>query len=170
VGTVLADDPELTVRHTCGKSPLRIILDTNLSLPPDSRVLREGCLILTGSGDTEKKQSLERAGAKICVVPRAEGTRGRVDLEAAVREIARRNVQSLMVEGGPKVLSAFIEAQLCDSLALFTSSAVMGEGPGLGSGIHFDSMRDAVRLRETRTRRAGNDMYVEGIFQCSPAL
>jgi diaminohydroxyphosphoribosylaminopyrimidine deaminase/5-amino-6-(5-phosphoribosylamino)uracil reductase len=167
VGTILADDPELTVRHTCGKSPLRIILDTNLTSPPNARVLKEGCLILTGCGDAGKKRALERLGAEVCVVPIQ---RARIDLRAALEELARRGVQSVMVEGGARVIAAFVERELCDSLVLFMAGCLMGQGPGLGEGLHFGFMKDVIRLRETRTRRAGNDLFLEGIFRCSPAL
>jgi len=171
-GTILADDPELTVRHTCGKSPLRIILDTGLSLPPDAKALRAGksgggCLVLTCSEDGKKRRSLEAAGAEVCVVPPKDG---HVDLEAALREIAARDVQMLMAEGGPRVLSSFIRAGLCDAMALFTSSSMMGAGPGPAGELRFEFMKDVVRLRDVRTRRAGDDALVEGIFRCSPAL
>jgi diaminohydroxyphosphoribosylaminopyrimidine deaminase/5-amino-6-(5-phosphoribosylamino)uracil reductase len=177
VGTARADNPELTVRRTCGKSPLRIILDADLSLPPTARVLQGGCLVFASGGGSEfseRKRVLEEAGAEVCVVPvvssSVSSAGGRVDLESVLRELAARQVQSLMVEGGPKVLSAFIEAELCDSLALFASASVIGEGRGLGEGLRFDSMQNVARLRETTVRRAGEDLLVEGIFRCSPAL
>lgn len=166
-GTIRKDDPELTVRHTCGKSPLRIILDTDLSLLPNAKALNGGCLILTGSRDAEKKRRLEEAGAEVCLVSAEDG---KVNLRAALQEIVTRNVQMLMVEGGPGVLSSFIRAGFCDALALFTSTSFMGEGYGLGDGLHFSFMKDIVRLRETTIRRAGDDLLLEGIFQCSPAL
>ncbi|MDR1379822.1 MAG: bifunctional diaminohydroxyphosphoribosylaminopyrimidine deaminase/5-amino-6-(5-phosphoribosylamino)uracil reductase RibD [Synergistaceae bacterium] len=170
VGTVRVDDPELTARNTCGKSPLRIILDVDLSLPLNSRVLQGGCLIFAdgdGSGFSRKKRTLEQAGAEVCVVP---SVGGRVDLKSVLQELTTRQVQSLMVEGGPKVISAFIEAEFCDSLVLFASASLLGEGRGLGEGLRFDSMGNTVRLRETTVRRAGEDLLVEGIFRCSPAL
>ncbi|MDR3231293.1 MAG: bifunctional diaminohydroxyphosphoribosylaminopyrimidine deaminase/5-amino-6-(5-phosphoribosylamino)uracil reductase RibD [Synergistaceae bacterium] len=170
-GTILKDDPELTVRHTCGKSPLRIILDTELSLPPNAKVMGKnpggGCLVLTCSGDEKKRMALEAAGAEVCVVPSGDG---RVDLEAALREIAARDVQMLMIEGGPAVLSSFIRAGLCDAMALFTSSSLMGSGPGPAGELRFELMQDVVRLRDVQIRRAGDDMLVEGVFRCSPAL
>ena len=167
VGTIIKDDPDLTVRHTCGKSPLRIILDTDLSLPLTARVLNGGCLVLTCSDNKKKKLMLERAGADVCVLP-ALG--GRVDLNAALENMAARNVQMLMVEGGPKVLSSFMAAHLCDSLALFTSSCVMGKGYGLGEELCFNSVEESIRLKETSLRRVGEDMLLEGVFECSPAL
>ena len=172
-GTVRADDPELTVRRSCGKSPLRIILDTNLSLSPDCRAVTGGtegmgkCLIMTCGGGLEKRLALERAGAEICVVPEKKGN---VDLEAVLRELHAREVRSVLVEGGPRILSAFIEAGLCDSLALFAAGSVMGKGQSLGDGLSFERMEDVARLKDVRVRRAGSDILVEGIFQCSPAL
>ena len=168
VGTVFADDPELTTRRACGKSPLRVILDTKLSLPPSARVLRGGCLILTCGGDADKKSALEDAGAEVCTLP--PGKLGCVDLCSALEAVAERGVRSLMVEGGPTVLSAFMKEELCDSFAVFTAPSVMGEGPGLGGGLYFDLMEDIVKLRDVRVRRVGEDMLVEGIFRCSPAL
>ncbi|MDR1649393.1 MAG: bifunctional diaminohydroxyphosphoribosylaminopyrimidine deaminase/5-amino-6-(5-phosphoribosylamino)uracil reductase RibD [Synergistaceae bacterium] len=169
-GTIRADDPELTVRHTCGKSPLRIILDANLSLSPRSRVFigaGAGALVMTCCGDEEKRRVLESAGAEVCVVPEKEG---RADLESVLRELHAREVRSVLVEGGPRVLSAFIEAGLGDSLALFAAGSVMGKGYGMGDGLSFERMEAVPRLRDVRVRRAGDDMLVEGVFQCSPAL
>jgi diaminohydroxyphosphoribosylaminopyrimidine deaminase/5-amino-6-(5-phosphoribosylamino)uracil reductase len=173
-GTVRADDPELTVRRSCGKSPLRIILDTNLSLSPDCRAVTgeagaeaKNCLVMTCGGGAEKRHALERAGAEVCVVPEKEG---RVDLEAALRELHSRGVRSVLVEGGPRVLSSFIGAGLCDSLALFAAGSLMGEGRGLGDGLSFEWMNEVPRLRDVRVRRVGSDVLVEGDFQCSPAL
>ena len=168
VGTALADNPELTTRRACGKSPLRIILDTKLSLPPSARVLRGGCLVLTCNSDTDRRKALEDAGAEVCILP--PDKTGRLDLHAALPAIAERGVRLLMVEGGPTVLSAFMKAGLCDSLALFTAPLIMGEGPGLGDGLRFDFMGNVVKLRDARVRRVGDDVLVEGIFQCSPAL
>jgi len=170
VKTALADNPELTTRRTCGKSPLRIILDTKLSLPPSARVLKGGCLILTcaDGADESRKKILEEAGAEIHVLP--PDNTGRVNLHAALSALTERGVRSLLVEGGPAVLSAFIKAELCDSMTFFAAPSIMGEGPTLGDGLNFNFMESVVKLKNTNVRRAGNDMLVEGLFQCSPAL
>jgi diaminohydroxyphosphoribosylaminopyrimidine deaminase/5-amino-6-(5-phosphoribosylamino)uracil reductase len=175
VGTVIADDPELTTRRACGKSPLRIILDTRFSTPPSARVLRGGCLILGRDHDAQREKTLKDAGGEICVLPGGEncvlpGGEGGVDLGSALEEMAGRGVRSLMVEGGPTVLSAFMRAGLCDSMMLFTAASILGEGPGLGDGLRFDSIKDVMRLRSVKLCKPGEDTLVEGIFQCSPAL
>ena len=123
---------------------------------------------MTCSDDVDKKRPLEDAGAEVVTLP--PDKTGRVDLRAALSAIAERGVRLLMVEGGPTVLLAFIKAELCDSLALFTAPSIMGEGPGLGDGLCFDFMENVVKLRDARVRRVGNDVFVEGIFRCSPAL
>jgi diaminohydroxyphosphoribosylaminopyrimidine deaminase/5-amino-6-(5-phosphoribosylamino)uracil reductase len=165
-GTLCADDPALTARYACGKSPLRILLNTELSLPPNLRALN-GSLVAACRGDAEKRRVLEEAGAEVCFVPEKDG---RVNLEAAVAEFHARGILSLLVEGGPRVLSSFIAAGLCDAFLLFVAASVMGEGRGLGDPLRFGRMEDIVRLTDARTRRVGEDFLVEGLFRCSPAL
>jgi len=116
-------------------------------------------------------RALEDAGAEICILPSDPDQKtGRVDLRSALSAVAERGVHSLMVEGGAAVLSAFMKAELCDSLALFTAPSLMGEGPALGDGLNFDFMENIVKLKDVRVRRIGEDVLVEGIFRCSPAL
>lgn len=168
VGTVLKDDPELTVRHTCGKSPLRIILDTELSLLPTARILQSGgCLVFTCTEDSKKQRVLEKAGAEVCLLPRRQG---RVDIGAAMAELVRRGIFMLMVEGGPRVLSSFIENGFCDSLSLFLSSRLMGQGLGMADYLNYSAVNGTVRLTTLNLRRSGEDVLWEGRFECSPVL
>ena len=160
VGTVLADDPELTVRHVEGKDPRRVILDSNLSTPPDAKAVRGkgGCLVLTCSSDTKKTKILEDAGARVAVLP---GKDGHVDLNAALSFLAGEGILSLMVEGGPKVMTAFIKENLADWLSLFVAPKTLGSGAGIGIESELSSVR---------TRSIGQDLLIEGRFSCSPAL
>ena len=167
VGTVLKDDPELTVRGVPGASPLRVVLDAELSTPPGARILQGGCLILTAEASSFKRERLERVGAQVCVLPAVDG---RLDLSAVVAELNARGVQMLMVEGGPRVLGAFVKAGLCDSLELFVAFSLMGRGCGMLDELCFESMGEAVLLNNTRIRRSGEDFLVEGRFACSPDL
>ncbi|MDR1740452.1 MAG: bifunctional diaminohydroxyphosphoribosylaminopyrimidine deaminase/5-amino-6-(5-phosphoribosylamino)uracil reductase RibD [Synergistaceae bacterium] len=135
-GTVLADNPKLTVRDAPGESPIRVVLDAHNSIPPDAAV--RPCLIMGG------------------------------ELTSVLSDLNDRGIRSVLVEGGAKVLSSFIEAKLCDSLALFRAASVMGSGPSFADGVVIDSMGSAVRLRNTRCRRIGEDFLIEGTFDwCS---
>ena len=96
-------------------SPLRVILDSHLRTPTSARALRGGCLILTISQEAERARALQAAGARVVPLPSREG---RVDLEVALAFLAREGVLTLMVEGGPRVLTALMEGHLADSLSL----------------------------------------------------
>ena len=169
VGTVLQDDPELTVRDAEGESPLRVVVDSRLSTPVSAKVVTGlgGCLIFTCCEDPARADALTAAGAR---VRRAPARGGRVDLEAVLSSLAEEGVLSLMVEGGAKVLTAFVELGLADSLALFTSCRIMGEGPGIGTGLRLGAMSESLLLRDATVRRVGPDFLTEALFSCSPDL
>ncbi|MCR5346591.1 MAG: bifunctional diaminohydroxyphosphoribosylaminopyrimidine deaminase/5-amino-6-(5-phosphoribosylamino)uracil reductase RibD [Fretibacterium sp.] len=170
VGTVLKDNPELTVRHVDGRSPRRVILDSYLRTPPDVKAVtgEGGCLILTVSRDEEKISSLQSAGATVICLP--ADREGHVDLSAAMSCLAQEGILSLMVEGGPRVLTAFMKKGLCDWLSLFVAPKVMGEGSGLGMGMYFTSVAEALTLKNLQSRSIGSDLLIEGRFACSPDL
>ncbi len=169
VGTVLSDDPALTVRHTEGLNPLRVILDSKLSTPLNAKVLSEEgeCLILTCSGDKNKIAAFVQAGASVLELPSKDGF---IDLEAALKALALRGVRRLMVEGGSRVFSSLMAAGLADDIALFTASKVMGAGIGIGEGLKFNNMTEVINLKNTNVRRVSEDYLLEGRFACSPAL
>ncbi len=169
VGTVLQDDPELTVRDAEGESPLRVVVDSRLSTPVSAKVVTGsgGCLIFTCCEDPARADALTAAGARVRRVPERGG---RVDLEAVLSSLAEEGVLSLMVEGGAGVLTAFMELGLADSLALFTSCRIMGEGPGIGTGLRLGAMSESLLLRDATVHRVGPDFLTEALFSCSPGL
>jgi diaminohydroxyphosphoribosylaminopyrimidine deaminase/5-amino-6-(5-phosphoribosylamino)uracil reductase len=133
VGTVLADDPLLTVRlpgleH---RSPVRVVIDSRLRTPPCARVVATAAAvptwIIAGEGASIRaERDLVAAGAKVV---RVGAPGGRVDLGAALRLLADRGLTRVFSEGGPTVGAALLEADLVDMLALATSrSALCEEG------------------------------------------
>jgi GTP cyclohydrolase II len=122
VGTVLSDDPALTTRLAPGRSPLRVVLDSRLSVPLSARVLRstsEPALLMTTSlASAAREEQLRSAGAQIArVVPSASG----VDLRAMLGALHARGVKSVMVEGGVAVLESFFTESLIDFLVVTVS-------------------------------------------------
>ena len=174
VGTVLSDDPALTVRHTEGANPRRVVLDTRLATPPASKVISDDglCLILTQvEGSDEEKErraaALAEVGAEVVPIP---GVDGRLDLCETLAFLAERGVARLMVEGGPTLLGAFMARELADELRLFSAPRVMGAGLGLGTGLNFTAVDQAPILKDVRLRPVGRDVLFEGRFACSPDL
>ena len=142
-GTVLADDPELTVRHVAGENPLRVVLDNHHRTPSSAKVIgTDGkCLVMSG-----------------------------LNLGGVLRELAARGVNTLMVEGGPTVISSFLREGLADYAKVFISPRILGEGRGIDIGAGYASVSEALRLRDTRTLQLGQDILVEGWLSCSRDL
>jgi len=129
IGTALADDPELTCRlpGMIGQSPVRLVLDSHLRLPGDSRLARGAgdhpLWLITGAG--QKSQALAEQGVEILGVP-LDGP-GRIDLGAALAALAGRGITRVLVEGGSGVTTAFLAAGLVDHLAWFRAPGLIGD-------------------------------------------
>lgn len=168
VGTVLVDDPSLTVRLGTkrGKDPLRVIVDTRLRIPPGAKILREAGSIptLIAVGETvspERHDPFRQKGAVVLVCPE-EG--GRVDLAAMMAELGRMGVASLLLEGGATLMGAMIRRRLVDKFYIFKAPKILGGGDGIpmASGPGPLGIDSCVRLRDLRVRRFGEDVLFEG--------
>jgi diaminohydroxyphosphoribosylaminopyrimidine deaminase/5-amino-6-(5-phosphoribosylamino)uracil reductase len=168
IGTVLRDDPELSVRNTDGDSPMKSIVDRELKTPADARILRGGgCVIFSGpSPDEGKISELSSRGAKIIKMKTDSG--GRIPPGDILREFASMGVNRLLVEGGGGVLSSFAGA--ADEFSLFVSPRIMGNGIGAFGGLSFNLMDETVRLKDVRVRMVGEDILIKGVPACSRAL
>ncbi|MDO6963776.1 bifunctional diaminohydroxyphosphoribosylaminopyrimidine deaminase/5-amino-6-(5-phosphoribosylamino)uracil reductase RibD [Rhizobium alvei] len=144
IGTVLADDPELSCRlpGMQSRSPLRIVLDRDLALPLSSRLVQTiadgfGLLVVAGPrADAARKEALVAAGAEVL---EAGG------LDALLRALAERGISSLIVEGGAGVASRFLDEGLVDRIMLFQSDIVVGTD-GIPAPITEQTVPEAYRL------------------------
>jgi diaminohydroxyphosphoribosylaminopyrimidine deaminase/5-amino-6-(5-phosphoribosylamino)uracil reductase len=165
VGTVLADDPALTVRHVPGRDPQRVVVDSELHTPVGSRVL-PAWIFHAEDAPAERREALLAAGAQLIAVPRAE--RG-LDLHHVLRELARRDVVRLLVEGGPSLHGALLDAGLVDRVAVFVAPKLLNDPSALplSIGRARTTMGEALSLRDVTTRRFGDDVLIEGAPQSS---
>jgi 3,4-dihydroxy 2-butanone 4-phosphate synthase/GTP cyclohydrolase II len=165
IGTVLADDPQLTVRLVEGKNPRPVVLDSRLRTPLDCRLMGHPVSpwIATLQGaDPVKKAQLEARGAR--VLPLAAGEQGRVSLPATLAMLADQGLDSLMVEGGAQVISAFLSQNLADILVLTIAPVFIGglriEKPGESN---FSMQAGSFpRLDEMGCEILGGDLVVWG--------
>jgi diaminohydroxyphosphoribosylaminopyrimidine deaminase/5-amino-6-(5-phosphoribosylamino)uracil reductase len=155
IGTVLADDPELTVRHGPAPrvTPMRVVFDGSARLPADSRLARSArdvpVLLVSRTPDPERAAALEKLG-----VTRIQAATPR-DALLALRE---RGVRSLLVEGGAKLAAALVEGALVDRLVIFRAPLVLGAGSlnafGTAAAVRA---AEAPRWRLVESRRFGDD-------------
>jgi diaminohydroxyphosphoribosylaminopyrimidine deaminase/5-amino-6-(5-phosphoribosylamino)uracil reductase len=142
-----------------------VVLDSRLRTPPRARLLRDArrapVLVMTRPGASgARRRRLERAGAIVVEVPRAGQ---RVNLSAALGELGRRGVTSVLIEGGGEVLGSALDARVGHRVALFVAPCLLGGRQSMAAfgGRGPARLRQAVRLRDPIVRRVGRDMMIE---------
>jgi diaminohydroxyphosphoribosylaminopyrimidine deaminase / 5-amino-6-(5-phosphoribosylamino)uracil reductase len=173
IGTVLADDPRLTVREVVGKNPLRIAFDTKLRLPLQSQFATTARKIPTWvlAGETEetkeRAEALAALGVRTLFVPTS--AEGRVDLRLALEQLAQEGIVSLMVEGGAELAGSILAAELADELHAFIGPKLFGPRgrPGAVDWAGPTSPEVAPKIRDPKWELCGEDAYVHGTMQYS---
>ncbi|MEX1198925.1 MAG: RibD family protein [Pseudohongiellaceae bacterium] len=128
IGTVLADDPRLTVREWSGSDPQPVVLDSQLRMPPSSRLCQNSehrCWVLT-----TPEAATKRSDCELIVVASDEG--GHVNLQTALEALYERGIRRLMVEGGAAVITAFLRARLADAIVLTVAPVLIGGYNAIG--------------------------------------
>lgn len=164
-GTVRADDPMLTVRHPSwkGKRVLRVVLDPGLRTPDSARLLSHpGALFFTDAkAPAAKARALEAKGAEVV---RIAGGPAALDLPSVLEELGRREIASVLVEGGGRIHTAFIEGRLADKLVLFLAPKLVGGRRAVPflEGEGAKKMAAALSLKDVRGFPVGDDRMIEG--------
>jgi diaminohydroxyphosphoribosylaminopyrimidine deaminase/5-amino-6-(5-phosphoribosylamino)uracil reductase len=171
VGTVLADDPQLTVRGVRGgRDPVRVVLDSSLRTPPGAKLMPgphspARVVIATVAGaEAARQRALELAGAEVWRLP---DRGGQVDVAALCQRLAGEGVTALGVEGGPTVHASFLAAGLADEVRLYVAPIVLGghertAGPAWVTGQGVASLNDAHRFGFSSVLRLGDDLCLVG--------
>jgi diaminohydroxyphosphoribosylaminopyrimidine deaminase/5-amino-6-(5-phosphoribosylamino)uracil reductase len=130
IGTVKADDPQLTVRGVdTPKQPRRVIVDSRLDIDLDARILQgDPCWIVAASPDPVKHDALTRAGHDVILLPNASG---KVNLPALMLELGRREVNELHVEAGSKLNASLVREGCVDELLVYLAPSIIGPGQGM---------------------------------------
>lgn len=126
IGTVLADNPRLTVRLVAGRDPQTVIVDSRLRFPPYAELLRHGrspWIATAQEADPQRLEALETAGARVFRLPSADGW---VDLVSLLKLLSDLGIHSLMVEGGAQVITSFLVSRLVDQMVLTIAPWLVG--------------------------------------------
>jgi diaminohydroxyphosphoribosylaminopyrimidine deaminase/5-amino-6-(5-phosphoribosylamino)uracil reductase len=168
VGTVTADDPLLNTRLTKGRGrdPVRVVVDTHLSIPVNARVLgppgeSETLIAVSKNVANRRLKKLDGKGITFLRCPEKEG---RIDLRALMDILGKRSIGSLLLEGGATLLGAMIRERLVDKFCIFKAPKIFGGSDGrpmaLGKGpIRMDQ---SIVLKDIRIRRFGEDVLIVG--------
>jgi len=172
IGTLLADDPDLTVREgEPTRSPVRVVLDSKLRTPTMAKVVAQVAemptwIVTTETADPERRAALESAGCRVLPVPSADG---HVDLAAAFRALSSEGIGRVLLEGGGAVHTAAFRAGIVHQVMAFVAPKLLGgraaPTPMDGEGARL--IGDAIRVEEWEVTRMGGDVLLEGFVSLS---
>ena len=167
IGTVLQDDPALTVRipGLPAKEPLRVVANSALRIPPQAQIFAAGdpervVVACVAPAPSEAATRIRARKARVLELP---GERGRVSLPALLEALARLDVVAVLAEGGPELAGGLVEAALVDRVAFFVAPRLVGgrlaPGPLGGPGR---ALKEAVEVAGATCRPVGEDFLIEG--------
>ncbi|MGA8231610.1 MAG: bifunctional diaminohydroxyphosphoribosylaminopyrimidine deaminase/5-amino-6-(5-phosphoribosylamino)uracil reductase RibD [Candidatus Acidiferrales bacterium] len=172
VGTVIADNPRMTDRTGLPRrrALLRVVLDSKLRLPLDSRIVRSAdgdvLVFTTRQADPRKAAALARRGVEVVRIGSGRGRGKRVSLREAIVELGRRQILSVLLEAGSRLNGSALDAKIVDKMVLFYAPRILGAtvAPMALRGAKVPSLGAASVLANLRLRRVGPDFVVEGYF------
>ena len=166
IGTVLADNPRLTVRLVDGRDPLRVVIDSRLRIPVTARVLQEGAahhtlIATTDRADPGRIRELEDLGAEVLTLTEEANGAG-VSLLELFAALGRRRVASVLVEGGAGIITSLLVSRLVDRLVVAIAPKIMGRGVEAIGDLGITSLAGALTFASVKTRRLGDDIIFDG--------
>lgn len=165
IGTVKADDPQLTARIKGGRNPLRIIIDPDLEIPLNSKVLQvppETTIIARKSAAEKKKKILLNRGVQII-----EYKGEKVNLQWLMKKLGEKEITSVLIEGGSSLNAHALKEGIVDKVMFFIAPKIIGgkeSFPAVG-GESFRRLEEAYRLKDVKIKRVGEDILIEGYIE-----
>jgi diaminohydroxyphosphoribosylaminopyrimidine deaminase/5-amino-6-(5-phosphoribosylamino)uracil reductase len=159
IGTVRDDDPRMDVRLVAtDRQPLRVVVDSQLEIPPAARVLQPpgAALVYTTSDDVARAAALASGTVEVARAPADAG--GKTDLAALLSDLARREVNELHVEAGEKLNGSLLRAGLVDELLVYIAPRLLGPGRGIAAIGPLASLADSLDFEIVDVERVGPDL------------
>jgi len=170
IGTVLSDDPQLTVRLVEGRNPLRVVVDSRLRIPLSAKVLSDGgaastVIATTAQADQKRIRQIEELGARVIVVGeqrQPDCPANSVDMSALLRALGEAGVGSVLVEGGSAIITALLREHKADRLVAVIAPKIVGAGVQAIGDLGIQKLSDALTFSSIRTRKLGQDIVFDG--------
>lgn len=163
-GTVCHDDPRLTVRLVDGPSPLRIVVDSTLRMPPDARLLTDDAaptlIASTSRAPQSRINAVQRPGVSVLVVD--QDPSGRVALPQLLSLLAGRGITSVLIEGGAELITSAIRDRIVDRLTICIAPKIIGSGVEAIGELSVTTMDQALNFAESRFVSMGEDVIFDG--------
>ncbi len=164
-GTVTADNPQLTVRHIKGKNPLRIIVDSKLRIPIKSSVLADDnphqtIIATTSKAPAGKITAIKKLGVEVLVVKKERN--GGVSLSSLLKELGKREIMSVLVEGGSEIITSLLKTNIVDKMIIPIAPMIIGKGLEAIGDLNINNIKDSIKFSSFKTMKKGEDFIFEG--------
>ena len=169
IDTVIIDNPELTCRIPNGRNPIRIVVDSNLRIPYDSKILQTAKKFKTIIATTEKarKEKIHKLKDLGIIVIETKSKNEKVDLKDLMHKLGNQNIDSILLEGGSTLNYSALESGIVDKILVYIAPKIIGgmksKTPVGGSGISH--LKDAFKVRELSTSIIGKDILLQGYIE-----
>ena len=165
INTVIKDNPELTVRRVRGRNPLRVVVDSKLKIPRKAKVLQNiqkaGTLIATTKKASDNK-CIKLAATGAAVLTCRATKRGQVDLKDLFKKLAARNISSVMIEGGSRIITAALKENLARRLIVVIAPKILGTGIQAVGDLNIGQLDKTKTLLVKKTWKSGQDIIIDG--------
>lgn len=166
-GTVIKDNPELTVRLVRGRNPLRVIVDSELEISRQAKIFKNisaaKTLIATiKTADDSQFRNLADSDAEIITID--DDKKGNVDLKKLFKILAGRNVSSILIEGGAQIITSVLKNDLANRLVTIIAPKIIGSGIEAVGDLNIRSLDAAKILSAQKVMRRGNDIIIDSRF------
>ncbi len=165
VGTVKRDDPLLTVRNVKGTNPHRIVVDSRLSIPLNSSIIKrvkdtDTIIATTYKAPVKRVEEVRKKGVELVFLPYKENG---VDLNGLMEELGERDISSLLIEGGTRLATSALRQGIVDKLLFFFAPKVLGgvDSYPIFRDIGISELKDSIVLKKMNVRKFGGDILVE---------
>ena len=165
-GTIIADDPQMTVRDVAGKNPKRFIVDPSLRIAENARIFDSGdkvAIFCDFDVPEDKIARFEAKGAEIVMIDFKTGHA----MSKILDKLGENGINYLMVEAGAKTVSSLFDECLADEFVMFVAPKIAGKGLGFTEHFEITSLADAVNIRNITVDKCGEDFRVKGVAECS---
>jgi diaminohydroxyphosphoribosylaminopyrimidine deaminase/5-amino-6-(5-phosphoribosylamino)uracil reductase len=168
IGTVLVDDPSLTVRLVKGTAPQRIIVDTRLRIPLSAKILNDDgvtrtVIVATEGANLRKSRKIHYLGAEILWA--AKNPRGGVDMLDLLEKLGHMGITSVLVEGGSQIITSLVERNLADKIVIVMAPKIIGKGVEALGDLKIRDLKQALCISRMKTKKVGPDIVIEGYLK-----
>lgn len=163
INTVIQDDPQLNVRLVKGRNPIKIVVDTTLKISLNAKIVKnEGNKLIIATSKKASKVKIKKLMQKGAHVIITDTLNGRIDIKKLMAELGKREISSILVEGGAELNSQAIRLGVADKVLFFISPQFIGKGLGALGDLGINKVDKSIKLKCLDYKKIGKDILIEG--------